>query len=322
MKTTFCATLAKEFAGFLVDPVSRAKLEPDGQDLVEPVSGRRFRVHESGYFDFTVGDKFYDMESTSEDYAGEQQESWRRFYDEYLRPWVDREGARRVLEVGCGMGMGIRFLREDGYEAYGVDIPCLGKFWRRAGSDPRHFILCDGARMPFPDGYFDAVYTLGTIEHIGTKVGHYTLEDNYWEARIAFAKELLRVTRRDGRLLVTCPNKSFPIDIHHEPTDAATPPGKMRWRRRIFDKYGMTLHRPFGKYHLFSYFELKSVFCGFNAARAIEPLPLRHYFAFKRTGSLGLLRRLKNLITAYVENMPRPLRRSPLNPFLVVEIRK
>jgi len=314
--------IAEELASVLVDPVSRASLVARKGLLVTANEERTFRAGESGYFDFTIGEQFYDMESTTEEYAGEQGESWHRFYAEYLKPWVERENARRVLEVGCGMGLGIRFLREDGFEAYGVDIPCLAKFWARAGNDPAHFINCDGARMPFPDGYFDAVYTLGTIEHIGTKVGHYTLEDNYWDTRIAFAKELLRVTKRGGRLLVTCPNKSFPIDIHHEPTDAATPAGTMQWRRKIFDKYGMTLHWPFGKYHLFSYGELRGLFCEINQASGIEPLPLKYYFAFKRTGSLGLLKRLKNLIVRYIETMPVALRKSPLNPFLVVEVRK
>ncbi|HRK34788.1 MAG TPA: class I SAM-dependent methyltransferase [Candidatus Hydrogenedentes bacterium] len=315
-------TLAQDLSRILIDPVTRGALSVDGDALSSHDGERIYGRGKYGYFDFTVGDQFYEMESTSEEYAGEQEESWRRFYLEYLKPWVERESAQRVLEVGSGMGMGIRFLREDGIEAYGIDIPCLAKFWARAGNDPAYFFNCDGARMPFPDGFFDAVYTLGTIEHIGTKVGHYTLEDNYWETRAAFAKEMLRVTKRGGRLLVTCPNKSFPIDIHHEPTDDATPPGKMKWRRYIFDTYGMTLHWPFGKYHLFSYSELKGLFCEFNQASSIEPLPLKHYFAFKRTGSLGLLRKLKSLIVRYIENMPPALRKSPLNPFLVVEIRK
>lgn len=312
--------VAQQLAAVLVDPVTHESLTAVDDSLAS--GDRAYGVGPDGYFDFTVGDRFYEMESTSEEYAGEQQESWRRFYNEYLRPWAQRENARRVLEVGCGMGLGIRFLREDGIEAFGIDIPCLAKFWKRAGNDPAHFINCDGARLPFPDGYFDAVYTLGTIEHIGTKAGHYTLEDNYKQTRIEFAKEMLRVTRSGGRLLVTCPNKSFPIDIHHEPTDDATPAGTMRLRRYIFDTYGMTLHKPFGKYHLFSYSELKELFCAQNAAGSIAPLPLKYYFAFKRTGSLGLLRRLKNVIVWYIENMPAAIRKSPLNPFLVVEVRK
>jgi len=312
--------LAEHLSKVLVDPVTHAPLSVRDDALAS--NGNTYKLGPHGYFDFTVGDQFYGMESTSEEYAGEQSESWRRFYEEYLKPWVLRENGARVLEVGSGMGFGIRFLNEDGIEAYGIDIPCLAKFWKRAGNDPAHFINCDGAQMPFPDGYFDAVYTLGTIEHIGTKVGHYTLEANYKETRLAFAKEMLRVTKPGGRLLVTCPNKSFPIDIHHEPTDAATPPGRMRLRRYIFDNYGMTLHKTFGDYHLLSFGELKKLFCDDNGASSISPLPLKYYFAFKRTGSLGLLRRLKNVIVRYIETMSPAIHKSALNPFLVVEVRK
>lgn len=314
-------SLAESLATVLVDPVSHQPLRPRGLTL-EGSASRAFRPGPEGYFDFTLADRFHDMETTSEEYAGEQLESWRRFYAEYLKPWVQREDARRILEVGCGMGMGVRFLRDDGFEAYGVDIPCLARYWARAGNDPAHFFTCDGAAMPFPDRRFDAVYTLGTIEHIGATVGHYTLNDDYWDTRIAFAKELLRVTRTGGRILVSCPNKSFPIDIHHEPADAATPPHKMRIRRRIFDRFGMTLHKPFGRYHLLSYGELRDLFCDAGLAQSIAPLPLKGYFAFKRTGRLGPLRPIKSAIVAYIESMPALLRRSPLNPFLVVEVRR
>jgi SAM-dependent methyltransferase len=314
--------LAVALEKVLVCPRTHAPLEARGEILFCAETGHSYEPNAQGYFDFTLDPAFYEMESTSEDYAEEQQASWRRFYDEFLKPWADRDSARRILEVGCGVGMGIRFFAEEGYEAYGLDIPCLAKFWECVGNDPRHFVLGDGAAMPFPDGFFDAVYTLGTIEHIGTKVGHYTLADNYQETRVAFAKEMLRVTRPGGRLLVTCPNKSFPVDIHHEPTDDATPEGTMHFRRYVFDRFGMTLHKPFGKYHLFSFGELKRLFCVDNEAATAEALPLQHYFAFKRTGSLGLLRLFKGAIVNYVENMPPILRRSCLNPFLVVEIRK
>jgi SAM-dependent methyltransferase len=317
-----CMNVAESLATFLVDPVSRDRLHAEGTALVNPSRGVSYTTDAHGYYDFTVDRRFHDMETTSEEYAGEQQASWQRFYEEYLRPWAFREPVDRVLEVGCGMGLGIRMFREDGLEAYGIDIPCLARFWGKAGNNPLHFFLSDGAATPFPDDCFDAVYTLGTIEHIGTSVGHYTLEDDYQETRGTFARELLRITRPGGRILVTCPNKSFPIDIHHEPTDAATPPGTMRFRRYLFDRFGMTLHRPFGRYHLLSFSELRRLFCVDNGASAIEALPLKNYFAFKRTGSLRLVRALKVPIISYIERMPPLLRRSPFNPFLVVEIRK
>lgn len=315
-------SVAETLANVLVCPMTHAPLQARDGALYCQQSERIYATGDHGYFDFTLADALYDMESTSEEYAEEQRVSWRRFYSEFLKPWVGREPSRRVLEVGCGLGLGIRFFLEHGYEAYGLDIPCLARFWKRLGNDPRHFVLGDGAAMPFADGYFDAVYTLGTIEHIGARTGHYTLTDDYRETRTAFARELLRVTRPGGRLLVTCPNKSFPIDIHHEPTDAATPEGTMRLRRYIFDRYGITLHKPFGKYHLLSFGELRSLFCRDGGAASAEALPLKHYFAFRRTASLGLLRLFKGIIVNYVENMPGPLRRSCFNPFLVVEVRK
>lgn len=314
--------IAEALARVLVCPRTHAPLTARDGVLREEQDGAAYSANEHGYFDFTLNPEFYAMESTSEEYAEEQQSSWRRFYDEFLKPWLDREGGRRVLEVGCGLGLGIRYFAEDGYEAFGLDIPCLAKFWAKAGNDPRCFVNGDGAAMPFPDGYFDAVYTLGTIEHIGTKVGHYTLADNYQDTRRAFARELVRVTTPGGRILVTCPNKSFPIDIHHEPTDAATPAGAMRFRRYFFDRFGMTLHKPLGAYHLFSFGELRRLFCADAGAAGAVALPLRHYFAFKRTGSLGLLRVFKNLIVMYIEGMPPLLRRSCFNPFLVVEVRR
>jgi SAM-dependent methyltransferase len=314
------ATVAHALARLLVCPRTRAPLHAAGDTLVS--ADRTYTRTDEGYFDFTIEPRFYNMESTSEDYAAEQQASWRRFYDEYLRPWVFREPSLRTLEVGCGLGFGIKYLLEDGHDAYGVDIPCLGRFWKRAGNDPAHFLLCDGARMPFPDRFFDTLYTLGTIEHIGTLAGHYTLAENYWETRRVFAAELLRVLKPGGRMLVTCPNKNFPIDIHHEPTDAATPEGTGRLRRLVFDKTGLNVHKPFAKYHLFSYGELRRLFCAMNDARSIVPLPLKHYFAFKRTGSLGLLRLAKAPIIAYIEHMPAAIHGSCFNPFLVVEVRK
>jgi SAM-dependent methyltransferase len=263
-----------------------------------------------------------DVATTSEGYASEQLSSWPRFYLEYLKPWVDRERTERILEVGCGLGVGIALFNRDHYEAHGIDLPDLAAHWARASRDPRYFIIGDGGRTPFPDGYFDAVITLGTIEHIGTLTGHNTLAADYRARRNSFAAELLRITRPGGRLLVSCPNKTFPVDIHHQPTDGATKGRDRNRRQAIFARTGLNWHWPFGRYHLLSYREIKKLFCRENGARAIRPISARSYFAFKRTGSLPALKRFDSLIRGYIENLPGPLRRTFLNPFLIVEIRR
>lgn len=281
-----------------------------------------FRTDTSGYLDFTPAEKYEHVETTTDEYADEQRAHWRRFYDDFLEPWLQRENAERILEIGCGVGMGIRFARERGKEAYGIDLPCLAPYWAKVENDPASFFLAEGARLPFPDGYFDALYCLGVVEHVGTVVGHYTLADDYREKRVAFARELLRVMKPGGRLLVTCPNRRFPIDIHHEPTDEATPLDTMRFRRWFYRRFGMTLHWPAGRHHLFSLGDLRRLFVSECGAASATPLPLSHYFAFHRMGSLPGVRFVKGLVAGYIERIPMLLRGTCFDPFLVVEIRR
>ena len=313
--------LAAKLADTLVCPQCHKPLSADAGALICDSHGAQYRRNEHGYYDFTLDPGLLNVETTSEEYAQDQEENWERFFLEYLKPWLDREPALRVLEVGSGLGLAITYLLEEGREAYGIDVPCLSSFWARHDNDPAHFFSCDGAHMPFQDSFFDAVYSLGVIEHIGTEVGHYTLRNDYGAARQEFANELIRVTRPDGRILITCPNKSFPIDIAHEPTDAATPTGTMRFRRAVYNKTGMTLHPPWGKHHLLSYGEVRALFCVNGGAREFRALSARGYFTFERFGS-GPLGFLRDAVAGYVNNLPGILRPTPLNPFVIAEIRK
>ncbi|MBE0665018.1 MAG: class I SAM-dependent methyltransferase [Candidatus Aminicenantes bacterium] len=306
----------------MICPKCQRQLLEKAGELSCPFCRRPFSRNPFGYLDFTLEAQLRKTKSTSEEYAAEQISSTRRFYQEYLKPWVDREKTERILDVGCGLGMGVAFLCRDGYEAYGIDLPHLAGFWARENRDPRHFINGDGSHTPFPDGYFDAVVTLGTIEHIGTISGHNTLAAGYRAVRNSFAAELLRVTKPGGRILISCPNKSFPVDIHHQPTDENSTEKAENRRQAIFDRTGLNLHLPFGRYHLLSFREIKKTFCRDNGAQAIRSLSARSYFAYKRTGSLKMLKQFKSLISLYMEHLPGPLRSTFLNPFLIVEVRR
>ncbi len=259
------------------------------------------------------------IESTVEAYAEEQHRTGARVYAEYLRPYLAREPAHRVLDVGCGVGAEVSHLVADGYDAYGLDLPGLTRFWQRAGNDPRRFFAGDAAYLPFLDGYFDAVYSLGVIEHIGTLTGHCTLGPDYEQARRRFAREIVRVTRPGGRILIACPNKAFPVDIQHGPNDQLSPP--MPLRAWLFEYTGLTLHRTWGRYHLLSYPEVRRLFLHEAGARRLRPLPLRGYFGFGRF-KRGFLRPFARLAQYYVDHLPPRLRATPLNPYVLVEIRR
>lgn len=306
----------------LVCPACHQPLAGTAEGFRCAACDRPFSLRLNGYLDFTLEPRLREIASTSDEYAAEQLASWPRFYAEFLKPWVERERSRRVLEVGCGMGAGIELFARDGYDAFGLDLPNLAPFWEREKRDPGRFFCGDGGRTPFPGGYFDAVFSLGTIEHIGTLTGHNTLSADYLARRSAFAAELLRITTPGGRILISCPNKSFPVDVHHMPTDEATKERSQNQRQAIFSRTGLNWHWPFGRYHLLSYREIRDLFCSTNGARAIRPVSAKSYFSFKRTGSLPGLKRFAPLIGGYIENLPGWLRGTFLNPFLIVEIRR
>ena len=251
-----------------------------------------------------------------EDYVVDQEHTGLRVFQEYLLPLLTKEAARTVLDVGCGMGQGIRQLDLRGSEAYGVDLPCYSPFWQQAGHDPTRFLCADGCSLPFADNFFDVVYSLGVIEHIGTVLGHCTLRPDYWEKRRAYAEELLRVTKPDGRIIVACPNKTFPVDVQHGPTDALSP--KAPIRSLIARKTGLTLHKTWGEHHLLSYSETRRLF---RAGSNFRSLPLRGYFGFGKF-EYGWLKPFAALAKWYVNSLPETLRASPLNPYMLVEIRK
>ncbi len=254
--------------------------------------------------------------AAQKDYFEDQEHTGLRVFQEYLLPLFSQEVASTVLDVGCGMGQGIRQLDLVGSEAYGVDLPCYSSFWAKAGLDPARFMCADACSLPFIDNFFDVVYSLGVIEHIGTAIGHCTLRPDYWQKRQAYANELLRVTKSGGRIIVACPNKAFPIDVQHGPTDAVSPRAPLR--DFISRKTGLTLHKTWGAHHLLSYPETKHLF---RLGKDFRALPLKGYFGFGKFKK-GWLKPFMSVATLYVEYLPKALRSTPLNPYVLIEVRK
>jgi len=78
---------------------------------------------------------------------------------------------KRILEIGCGMGVFALFLARQDAEVYVVDIAqarldFLRGQARGLGLSHRIHIVCASAEaLPFPDSYFDAVYTKSVLIH-------------------------------------------------------------------------------------------------------------------------------------------------------------
>ncbi|HET7873736.1 MAG TPA: class I SAM-dependent methyltransferase [Terriglobales bacterium] len=257
---------------------------------------------------------------TSQDYAAGQH----RFSSnavKFLDPLLRQEPCRTVLDVGCGVGATITALARLGYEAYGVDLPEQSQHWAAVKNDRERLFAASALQLPFADNSFDFVYSLGVIEHIGTVIGHCTLRDDCVVLRRQYAGEILRVTRPGGRILIACPNKTFPVDLQHGSDDAVRKANPLR--SFISARTGINIHKTWGRYHLVSYAELKDLFVPRNgpAGRELTAIPLRNYFEFARLKQ-GILRPLGGVAEYWVNNMPAPARATFLNPYVMAQIRK
>jgi SAM-dependent methyltransferase len=111
--------------------------------------------------------------------------------------WASPAG-RRVLDVGCGVGMyTAAFLRETPH-VWGVEI----EFERALEARERAAGVAQspGERLPFPDDTFDVVFSHEVLEHVA--------DDR------ACAAEMARVTRPGGRIVVFVPNRLYPFETH------------------------------------------------------------------------------------------------------------
>lgn len=118
---------------------------------------------------------------------------WHDWYVERLRPHDV------VLDVGCANGghtlrAAPRVQRIFGFDYDPSQLRVARQEAARLGLRNVHLFAWDiTGRFPFPDRHFDAVLFLDVIEHL--------------EPRVAVLREIRRVLKDDGRLLVSGPNR-------------------------------------------------------------------------------------------------------------------
>ena len=118
--------------------------------------------------------------------------------------FASMEGIRRGLDVGCGPGQFTILIAErlPGAEIWGIDLaPTMIELARRHASESSaagrlHFEVADVAKLPFPDGHFDAVVSSGSIKH--------------WPDQAGALRELYRVLAPGGRIFIGEMNRLAP----------------------------------------------------------------------------------------------------------------
>lgn len=115
----------------------------------------------------------------------------------------------KILDAGCGEGFFVENLRNMGYDAVGLD----------SNFKSGHVIKGNMEKMPFSDGFFDAVVSLDSLQYLALG------------GQKAAIKEFSRVLKGKGVLVLSLPNlHHFANKLHsmfkggYRPTDSKTRP--------------------------------------------------------------------------------------------------
>lgn len=119
----------------------------------------------------------------------------RRF--KMIQEWVDLEGAT-ILDNGCGLGTYLDAFSRFQNTRFGLEVE--HERGVTALQTANGIVEAQGERLPFADGSFDFVFSNEVIEHV--------IDDALTVA------EMVRVTKKNGRILIFCPNRWHWMEQH------------------------------------------------------------------------------------------------------------
>lgn len=147
-----------------------------------------------------------------------------RYWEEEHRPWAKKSLIERgdrfvaeetrkylplgakVIDAGCGTGATVFGLRKAGFNAYGIDYDEKTVVTIKSSFPDLNVQVADVCKMPFSEGYFDGVWSLGVIEH-------------FYDGYLPIILETRRVLRPGGYLFLTVPSisptKKFKMWLGH-----------------------------------------------------------------------------------------------------------
>lgn len=267
-------------------------------------------TYENGFPDLIVGGRFED-ESDPERTAYEtltNEDLSRNYLLPVFRSLFEGRPNPRLLSLGCGVGMDVDILTESGFDVYGIDCGNRTEAWPKRSHCDRLF-LANGKHLPFEDQSFDMVYCGCVFPHVGVEGDSNVMRPDGWGQRSRIAAEMTRVLKPGGRILVSSPNRWFPLDLFHGRDANNTLP---RWN-------------PPTSQFLLSAGDYRQLFgsAGCNRFRA---LPVSGYWGFlrmKRTFRGKVLAFPVESIFRAVSTRPGSiLRTSCVNPWLVMLCQK
>jgi len=113
---------------------------------------------------------------------------------DYFRKWIPDH--QPVLEAGCGSGRWVGWFVKNGWQAAGLDWSEACCERARKLIPQARFVAGDMRDMPFADGEFGSIVSLGAVEHSA-------------EGPLRSLKEYRRVLRSGGIAIITVPYLSL-----------------------------------------------------------------------------------------------------------------
>lgn len=200
----------------LVCPVCRSPLSMLPDKVICVGCSHTFE-YDRGFVDLIVGGRFED-EPNAERCAYEERSN-AHTTEHYLMPTFAKlfppgGKPKRLLSLGCGTGIDVDMLNAAGFEVQGIDCGNRCDVWPHREFRSR-LHLANGKHLPFEDETFDAAYCGCVFPHVGTQGESHAVLPEYREERLAIAREMSRVLKPDGYILVSSPNRLCPVDIFH-----------------------------------------------------------------------------------------------------------
>lgn len=264
-----------------------------------------------GFPDLIVGERFDDpTDSALLSYEENSNADLTRNYwtPLFKRLWPHARKEPRLLSVGCGTGVDVELLRDQGFDSVGIDCGNRTAVWPRRQHNER-LLLANGKHLPFDDGSFDAAFCGCVFPHVGVVGDSNQTAPDVDAQRFEMAQEMTRIIRPGGYIIVSSPNRWFPLDIFHGRT-----PGT----------YSPRLNPPTSRF-LLSVGDYERLFrrAGCGPATA---LPVENYWGFIRSqhSLKGQLFGMPVRFVFWLVSRPGMgwLRGSPINPWVVVMMQR
>ncbi|PJB09259.1 hypothetical protein CO121_00925, partial [bacterium (Candidatus Gribaldobacteria) CG_4_9_14_3_um_filter_36_15] len=139
----------------------------------------------------------------AEEFSTTREEVWEEMsflFNDYVIP------GDKILDLGCGNGRFFELLEDKDIDYIGVDfsqklIEIARKKYlhppqvfakQKFGRARIKFQKADALNLPFPNNYFDKIYSIAVLHHIPSK-----------QLRLQFLKEARRVLKLNGLLILT-----------------------------------------------------------------------------------------------------------------------